>query len=153
MTALDFISLAEAKNWLRVDFTDEDSIITMLLKSAIETVEKHTGQRLYKREESINSTSEKEELYVSPINEIISVLDEDDQPVDYVAVHGFNTTLTFEDCSNKVIKLDVGYASGCPESLKLACLNLLEYKYNNRSATDIPELIEEAIAPYRQYTW
>ena len=37
------VSLSEAKNWLRVDYTEDDSLITELIESATTQVEEFTG--------------------------------------------------------------------------------------------------------------
>lgn len=154
MTALDLISLEEAKIFLRVDFTDDDSLITDLIYSAVETVENKTNQRLYQREITVK-TYEDVTIYDEPLNSIVGVVDEDDAAVDYTTHYGFNTDVFFDECEKlKTLTLDVGYATdACPVSLKLACKAIIDYKYNNRQATDIPEAVEVELANYRKLTW
>jgi hypothetical protein len=52
MTALDVISLTDAKNWLNIDLSDtsQDVHITRLIKTAIAWVEKYTDYALYERD-------------------------------------------------------------------------------------------------------
>ncbi len=44
--AAEPVTLADAKNWLRVDVTDDDSLITSMITEAREYVENHTGLAL-----------------------------------------------------------------------------------------------------------
>lgn len=158
MTPLDLISLIEAKDYLQVDFPDKDTLITSLIKSSIEQIEGATDRRLYERDEVITTNKEVYTTVVYPINSVVSIMEgttelvldtdyaEDDNT--YARIFEFNS----EDV--RTITLTVGYEAGeCPESLKLACLNLIEYNYNNRGAADIPANVAQRISTFRRSPW
>lgn len=56
MNPLDIISLYDAKDYLRVDFSDDDNLITSLIYAAVGLVEQKTNYRLYQREEVVYTT-------------------------------------------------------------------------------------------------
>lgn len=153
MTALDLITLEEAKTFLGVDFPDHDALITDLIKSAVETVENKTNHRLYERDITI-TTYKDLTIYDEPLNSIVSVTDEDGT-VDYETHYNYNTELFFDECTKlKTVVVNVGYMAGaCPVSLKLACKAIIDYRYNNRQAMDIPAAVEAELANYRKSTW
>ena len=156
-TALDFISLEEAKEFLRVDFADEDSLITSFIGSAVEQIEKATEERLYQRDEVIVTKQDIYTLLSYPVNQIKSVVDKYGNAVEFEAETIEDTLISLPcDQTKKIITVDVGYTevNPAPKSLKEACLQLIEHKYNNRSASGaIPESILQTIAPYRRLTW
>lgn len=74
---LDVLSVADAKLFLRVDFPDDDSLITSLIYAAVALVEAKTQHRLYERNEVIYLTGKY--CYVAfqyPIN-AASVINQD----------------------------------------------------------------------------
>lgn len=56
MSPLDVMSLADAKQYLRVDYDDEDDLITSLIYGAVGYAEQDTNYRLYQRSEIIYTT-------------------------------------------------------------------------------------------------
>ena len=160
MTPLELIPLADAKTYLKVDFTDEDTYIESLVKAAIEEIENATEQRLYDRSEVIETSKQTFVTPIYPINSITSIFQggvELVEDTDYEVSGDWDKVFEFEDCENeepKVITLDVGHTAGtCPESLKLACYNLIEYWFNNRGASDVPANVLSRISKYRRLTW
>lgn len=158
MTPLDLITLAQAKEYLKVDFTDEDILITALIETAIEQVERATDQRLYQRSEVVNVNGDSSDIVLFPINSITSVKEGETvlvADVDYNTYYRTYARLfTFNDCEDRVITLDVGYAAdACPATLRMACFNLIEYWFNNRGASDIPPNIDERISTFRRSPW
>ena len=48
-TPTDLISLDQAKNYLQVDFDDQDDVIITIIQTAINWIETYTGQYMYQR--------------------------------------------------------------------------------------------------------
>lgn len=55
MDPLDVVSLAQAKQFLKVDFADDDVLIESIIYSAVNLVEQKTNYRLYQRAEQEHS--------------------------------------------------------------------------------------------------
>lgn len=72
---LDYITLAEAKLWLRVDGDEEDDQITELLDEAVQQAEQVTGRSLTEKTYTATYATFSAEVPVpfAPIDEIISV--------------------------------------------------------------------------------
>ena len=49
------VTLAEAKAWLRVDYTDDDTLITSMIKSARQSIEHFTNRALVIKTVSLNA--------------------------------------------------------------------------------------------------
>lgn len=71
MDALNVVSLADAKAFLRVDFADDDTLITSLIFSAVALVESKTQYRFYQRIEIQNSDGTYNvDLFQIPLNKV-----------------------------------------------------------------------------------
>jgi len=71
MTALDVISLDEAKLFLKVDFADDDALITDIIGAAVSLVEQKTQYRLYQRIETQHSDGTYNvDLLQTPLNSV-----------------------------------------------------------------------------------
>ncbi len=82
MTELDVVTLQQAKDYLKVDFNDDDDLITSLIIGAIGMVERFTMYRLWQRSEAIQTSKNQYEAYQYPITAIaISSIDQSSPPV------------------------------------------------------------------------
>lgn len=71
LTPLDVLSLDDAKLFLRVDFPDDDSLITSLIYSAVNLVEQKTQYRLYQRtEKQYSDGTYNVDLFQTPLNNV-----------------------------------------------------------------------------------
>src|SRR6201986_58556 len=71
MTALDVISLTDAKDFLRVDFPDDDNLIESIISSAVRLVEQKTQYRLYQRiENQYSDGTYNVDLFQTPLNNV-----------------------------------------------------------------------------------
>lgn len=71
MNALDVITLQQAKDQLKVDFADDDALITQIISSAVNVVEQKTNWRLYQRVEIDHSDGTYNvSILQTPINSI-----------------------------------------------------------------------------------
>jgi hypothetical protein len=77
MNALDVISLQQAKDFLRVDFDDDDSLITSIISASVTLVEQKTQYRLYQRIEVLHSDGMYNvDVFQMPLNNItVTTLD------------------------------------------------------------------------------
>lgn len=77
MNALNVISLQDAKDFLRVDFDDDNTLITSIISAAVALVEQKTQYRLYQRVEVLHSDGlYNVQVFQTPTNNItVTTLD------------------------------------------------------------------------------
>lgn len=143
MTALDVISLQSAKDYLRVDYSEDDAIITRLIKASVSRIEQYTNYKLYQRDVVYNMYGCELEIYDFPIT--LDTTLKTRQNVLSVTVFGRG---------GDVINASVGYSlvAGVPEDLLTACYMLITAMYENRDvySLDLPLTIQGLINQYRR---
>jgi hypothetical protein len=149
-TALDLITLEEAKAELKVDFAEHDLLITRLIHTAVALIEKRTQHMLYERTETRRIKSGYE-LYDYPV-----AVDSFVSGIDYTQEdHTLYSTLHFYSTGSEVVNLTVGYATKAvvPAPLIEACYELITYLFEHRDAykAEIPSDIYLIIRPYVRY--
>ena len=154
------ITLAEAKG-SKIDYTDEDAFISMLISGVREQVEMFTGLGIVAREI---------EYFNDEIPEEIKLPHPEHGTITEVKINGSVSTaykktglsqfiiypedqfLSGEDNQGIYIKYTV--AGVCPAGLKLEMLKIIDEKYRNRGNTfegSITELNENAYANLAKY--
>lgn len=160
-TALDVITLAQAKDWLEVDFPDKDNDLERLIKAAIAWVEKYTCHLLYEREVTIPVTSSRTAIAFWPIKSgTLGMKDKDGNTVTTEISYGTLKTYicygVFKSYSpgTNVVTGTMGYASvdDIPAPLLEAAYKLIVYLYENRSAysTTLPLDVQVLINQFRR---
>lgn len=182
MTALDVISLDDAKSYLKVDFADDDTMIEGLIKSAIRLVEKNTNYRLWNRPETIFTSKCHYEAFQYPFyGASVANQDQTDTTVYDVKIkyetlrtklfwgNGFDYFDTFNgffapDLYNingqapitYILNLNVGYqdVNDIPDDLMTAIKQLIVYMYDNRDLTrfEVPDNIQILMASYQRFS-
>ena len=153
MTALEAITLAEVKAYLRVDFNNEDALITQLIKQSIEWVEIYTQHRIYNREITLVTYLEEVQLFDFPFVSVTSAKDKINVALTYTIVD--TGLLLFNTVEYKTIIYNAGYLSGTlPETLRLAIYKIVAFNFDNRlPTTEIPNEIRQSLGSFRRVTW
>lgn len=129
------VTVAEAKSYLRLIGSDEDSLIAELITSARERLEKFTGLsfgtktlKMYTRD-----SNKWFELGYGPVTSITSVLDDDAVALTYES-RGLQYKQLYTSSDNGInVTYVVGWgASGLPKGLKQAILKQVSTDYENR---------------------
>jgi len=155
------VLLAEAKTYLKVDYSDEDTMIQMLISGVREQVELFTGLSIAARtieyfddeiaDEIILPYPEHASITELKINGEVSTAYKKTGLSQFI-VYPESTYLTGENESGIYIKY---VTSGtCPAGLKLELLKIIDEKYRNRGNTfegSISELNENAYANLAKY--
>jgi len=128
--ALGVISLADAKEYLRVDYPDQDGVITRNIKSAVALIEKYTGVMLYERERTYALSGCSLEIYDSPITFTGTLPTHIKKMAMSVIVYGK---------SGETFTANVGYSdpNEIPQNLVDACYKMITYLYENRDAYSV----------------
>lgn len=162
VTGTEPILLPEAKEWLRVDYTTDDALITSLITRSRELVETYTNSSIVLTTIVLEATARAViQLPYGPIITVSSVKDIDGNDLPYEWDH-FVVTLEPKSWSptapeapqyvNTTTTYDAGYAT-VPEGLKAVLLEVLAYLYENRGDVPFPVIqnLLYQIQPLKQY--
>lgn len=149
MTPLDFISLEEAKQSLVVhpSVTEFDGLITDLVYSAVEWVEKWTNHMLYEREITQTYTNGNKIFYYPlTLPEI--------EGTEFVT-NPLSKTVCISSGRSVDVTMTVGYDGVntiAPRALKSACYDLITYWYDNRESEgiDMPQNVQFKLNQFRR---
>lgn len=155
------ITLSEARAYLKVDYTDEDTLIGMLISGVREQVEEFTGLGIVARTiEYFNEEIPEEIALPYPehatitevkINDVVSTAYKKTGLSQFI-IYPESTVLSGEN--NQGIYIKYTTSGTCPSGLKLEMLKIIDEKYRNRGNTfegSITELNENAYANLAKY--
>ena len=153
MSYLNVISLAEAKTYLRIDDTqnETDAEITAIIKASCSYVERVTNYIFYAREKTYYVNDCQFRLHDYPINSIT-------EPTSYeVEVRGLSSIYSFTTDITSMTA-NVGYADplDVPSELKQVALELIKLMFyeqeNNQSFEQaIPYWCKSILEGYRRF--
>ena len=154
MAYLDVISLADAKNYLRVDddLTDDDVRISSMIKTALHTIEWRTNVLLYSRDKEYLVQDYCVSVYDYPINSLVT-------PTTAVAEEKtLYTNYTVSSSSDTKLTLNVGYdlPADVPNVFIECALEYIKYLYydsenNNGKSNEIPYYIQDMINQQKRF--
>lgn len=139
------VTLEEAKNFCKIDFDDDDNLITSLIVAARQACEAYTNVGFIYRELTavIDNGNGGSYLPYGPVNDIVSSTDVDGGNID-INVAGVKWKQVLTPRSRRMnITYNAGYEV-LPENLKTALLNEIMFLYDNRSQSN------EGVSPITQ---
>jgi len=155
------ISIEEAKQYLRVDFEDEDLLISLLVSGVRRRIEEFTGRSLVTRTV---------ELFLPEIPEEIALPYPDHDAITEVKINGTTSTAYVQTGLSQFILRPTTVATtqqnesgfyvkyttlgNCPDLIKLEILKAIDEKYKNRGNTsemNATELSENTYANLAQF--
>lgn len=147
MSYLTVITLARAKDYLRIDSTllDDDAEITSMINASLRYIERRTSHIMYAQEKIYTGICQVK-VYDYPINSITT------DPAPFVA--HYSTFDVFPDVTT--VTLNVGYAVGTvPDELIQSALQMIKVFYYESekqiNSTLIPESVKEILEVYRRF--
>ena len=148
MAYIDVITLARAKNYLRIDtdLTEDDTEITSMINGALRYIEKRTNHIMYAKDVTYTGSCQVK-VYDYPINSVIT----NPAPIQYP----YSLYVVLPDV--KTVDLNVGYAdpADVPDELIQAALQMIKVWYYESekqvNSTLIPESVKEVIDIYRRF--
>jgi uncharacterized phiE125 gp8 family phage protein len=155
----EYITLTEVKTHLKVDFTDDDTYITMLITAARQVIEKYTGLALVPTTVTaiLQNQVAPMELPVTPYVSGLAITDNNNEAA---TIASDNYTLTgtslVQLTSNLItVTYSAGYTiSTLPTALKLAVLHEITWLYENRGdAEKISPSAKTFASQYKRGTW
>lgn len=156
------LSVSTVKSYLKVDFSDDDTLITSMITQARELIEEFTGLALVvKTIEYFDEEIAEEILLPFPEHDEITELQLNGEvSTDYYksGLTQFlikpNSTEVTSGADDYGIYVKYTTTGNCPEAIKLEMLRLIAEKYVNRGNTfegPITELSENSYANLAQY--
>ena len=164
MDQLNVVSLDQAKLWLRVDldYDYEDTLITALIKSAVNQVEQYTLQVLWQRSiTEITDRSGNLKIYNYPIIAVEDVVDKDFEDVIFeIEESQWYTHIITDQAGFNTVTYVAGYdwnydgGSDVPDDIETAIKEMITYLYENRDnpKEEMPKVVTFLLAPYKRIT-
>lgn len=142
--AVDPVSTAEAKAWLRVDYDHEDTLIAALIKSAITSAELFTGRSIMSQSYRLNMDAFPEVIQL-PKAPLVSVTN-----VKYIDEAGTLQTLSdslYEvDAASYPARIVPAYSQSWPtHRLTINSVRVEFVAGYGETADDVPQAIKDAI--------
>jgi hypothetical protein len=153
MSALDVISIQQAKDWLQIDqsYVLADAEIEACIVAAVDWVERKTDYKLYARNEVFTSNGCEIITYSYPVNDVTA---EEGSVAVSVGVYTSSAKTVISASKGVKVTVNVGYANvnEIPQSLVMAVRKLITYFNENRDmyALEIPNDVQMLINPYRR---
>ncbi len=175
-TPTTIVSLADVKTQARVDFSDDDALLSSLILSAVEAVQQRSGRTLGTEQWTVSYPGVSGDILLpkSPVQTIDAAtyydvngaqqtldlgqfyrwIDEDKAIIRPKAAAFWPATQMREDAIS--FTFTVGYGANLPEPLKTAIKMIVSFLYQNRestmvgrSITQIPIAADDLIDLYR----
>lgn len=135
MSYLSQIPVTEVREFLRLDDTSNDNVITLMLANACRMFEDKTNHLIYQRSKDFK---ECDRIYDYPIADTTDLTEKSNY---YVA--------------NADVTLTVGYAIGeLPEEIKELILTMVEFKFyanEDEGDLDYPGYIKEGLQSFKRF--
>lgn len=151
------VSLEEAKNFCKIDITNDDDLITAMITAARQQCEAYTNTGFVVRDIVAIVNNENGGIYFpyGPLVEIYSVTDKNGQTLildDNYETKGVSFVRLTEP---KETEIELDYSAGyetLPSVLKLALLNAIYYMYDNRAqgSDNIGPIAKSLLNPYKR---
>ena len=154
MAYIDVLTLAEAKNHLRVDTTDDDAAITRMINSALSYLESLTNVMVYQRDKTYLMVDGQVLVYDYPINSVESPADYDSDETE--RKHNYNIYNYGTDTTDLTLSVGYALAADYPQELKEVALEIIDLMYfanetGKNYKKDLSELSKDVINRYKRF--
>lgn len=151
------VTLNEAKDFCKIDISNDDDLITSLITAARQMCEAYTGVGFVEHEMIVTLNNVNGNIYLpyGPVGEIIEVLDDEGNELtvddDYTLRGNDFKRLQYPEWDNLSVEYVGGYGV-LPDILKTGLLNAIYFLYDNRAqgTDDIGPIAKMILKPYRR---
>jgi hypothetical protein len=151
------VTLTEAKDFCKIDISNDDNLIIALITAARQMCEAYTGVAFVQKDVTavINNVNGNMFLPYGPINEIYQITDDEGNiltvDTDYTLRGNEFMRLEYPCWDNLTAEYSGGYVE-LPEILKTGLLNAIYYLYDNRSegVEDVGPIAKMILKPFRR---
>lgn len=155
----NIIELSEIKNFLRIDFNDDDNLLKELLKSATKQCELYISQSLSKKTYKFSIYSITNNILKLPYPPIISItsvniVDKNNNSIEYTnfTLDPISSSLIFKNLPSNFYRVDMTYKSGyseIPNDIKQGLLFHISKMYEDK--VDYSPIPKASLSIYRNY--
>ena len=166
------ITTAEAKLWMKQDFTDDDTLIASLIKSARKMAEQYCNRAFVDQSWTLSLNCMPGIIplpkgYIDSVTSVKVIADDGTSTTEAATKYQVKTgdegklvlesgqTWTTSDGKIGVMEIEyvVGYGDSddVPDGIKTAIKQLTAYIYENREMQDLPRFAKTLLEPYRIY--
>jgi hypothetical protein len=153
--AAEPVSLADVKAYMKVDYGDDDFLITSLIKAARRLLEQRYDVGIVEKTLQIivNNSCGGRDLPGAPITEIVSVKDRDEQDISAKIIGDHDRFIECPVTDYLKIQYKSGYqADAVPDQYKTAIMAQVLWMYERRGDQDIAgKVAPQAAAIMRAY--
>lgn len=151
------VTLTEAKDFCKIDISNDDNLIVSLITAARQMCEAYTNIGFVEHSivANINNMNGNILLPYGPIIDITQITDDDNNVLtvddDYTLRGNDFKRLQYPEWDNLTVEYIGGYGT-LPEILKTGLLNAIYFLYDNRSqgTDDIGPIAKMILKPYRR---
>lgn len=161
VTGVEPVTATEVKNYLKVDFSNDDTLISDLITGIREQIELFTGLSLVvKTIEYFDDEIDDEIKLPYPEHDEITEVKINDEVTDAYIKTGLTqliikpTVISVNDANDYGIKITYTTKGTCPKGIKIEILKAIDEKYRNRGNTfegAIADLSENSYANLAKY--
>lgn len=148
------VSLADAKQWLKIDYNDDDAVITRMITSARESVELYTNLALIKSDVVVVADTDKNGKIRLPFINSISVVevkDEDDTMVvtDSYTLRGSYLTIDPTGYYSITYSVDPVVPASIQEAILMEVAQRYTDRGENRQGSGLSEAAKQKANPHK----
>ena len=139
---INIMDLAEIKNFLRIDFDNDDNLLKELLKSAIRQCELYTSKSLYQKTYKFSTYKNVTNILNLPYSPLISItsvniIDKNNNSIEYInyTLDTISSSIIFKSLPNDFYRIDITYKSGytqLPNDIKQGLLFHISKMYEDK---------------------
>ena len=152
--ATEPVTATEAKAWMKVDLTDDDTLITELIKTARKQCEGFLNISLITRTVTayIKNSAGDLELPYGPVVSFTSLTDVNGDAItsDNYILRGGGFKYLVEPYEDYLIAVYTTGFTTLPTQYKTGILQQVAHLYDNRGDTTISDMAKQTLSPYRR---
>jgi hypothetical protein len=149
------VTLPEARSWLKLDVSDDDSMVTELITAARQQCEGFLNISLISRTVTawLQIGLDEIRLPYGPVKTITSVTNYKDDPIAGYQVK-YELFKALDPCTEVKTVYDAGFNGSIPKHFKTAIKEQIAWLYTNRGDAEVTETLspiaKKILAPYRR---
>jgi hypothetical protein len=149
------VTLPEARSWLKLDVSDDDTVVTELITAARQQCEGYLNISLISRTVTawLQIGLDEIRLPYGPVKTITSVTNYNGDPIQGYQVK-YELFKALDPCTEVKTVYDAGFNGSIPKHFKTAIKEQIAWLYTNRGDAEVTETLSPIakmiLAPYRR---
>jgi len=156
ITGTEPVTVSEMKEWLKVDFSDDDTMIGLLITNVRDMVEEFTGLSLIastiNAEYLISDVSDSDVHLPYPEHDSVTSVTIEEAELETTITGNNRKVVSFENLvgynDNQVVEIEFTTTGYCPEGIKMQIKKAVAHIYENRETGGLPEGVLAGLMQY-----